>query len=108
MLRCDAKAKWERPVQKSVFLILYDAPLKDDAVSDLRKAYPSPRLYEHSRSVFLVETDDLSSAVKLKAKVQDGDYTGALFKLTKTYAGYTDRTLWEWMAKTELVRGSDQ
>lgn len=85
-------------------MIVYDDRADDDTVESLRTAYPTPALHEHSRRVFLVETDDLSASVKEHARIGEDAATGALFRVTKTHAGYTDKTLWEWLSKTQLLK----
>ena len=62
-----------------------------------------PGSYQHSETLFLIADEGVTASV---AKVigLDGSnpaITGAIFKLNSSYAGFTQRSLWEWLATAE-------
>ena len=63
-----------------------------------------PELYEISEGVFVVAGDTLTETVAqaagLKGEDRIAEATGAVFKVGP-YAGYTNKSLWEWFGRVE-------
>ncbi len=69
----------------------------------IAKAYPEH--YQYSNTFFLVESDTLAESfavsVGIKGEHQIESASGAVFELTQAYSGYTTRSLWDWLSRTE-------
>ena len=69
----------------------------------LRRKYGSDSLYTITETTFLIRTGELAEDVAVSAGIKGPErfVTGVVFKLNKAYAGYTARSLWEWLRQAE-------
>ena len=87
----------------AIFLVALDEPSEQIFKDTMRLAYPSPKSYEHTPTLFFVQDDNIPDAIakKLKIKVdieeEDRLAFGIVFRLEGSYSGYTDRALWDWL-----------
>lgn len=82
-----------------VYVVIFDAPLEDDDVKEIKDAFGgSDHVYQHSDRLLFVSIDDLAGSVKEKAKIKSGERAGIIIQMTSKYTGYTNVTLWEWLA----------
>lgn len=85
-----------------VFSILIHNP--DERVSErLHQKYGSDSLYTISETTILLRTRELAEDVAVAAGIKGEErfVTGVVFKLNRAYAGYTSRSLWEWLRLAE-------
>lgn len=86
-----------------VFAVVLDEA-NDGVAERVREAYPDPNNYPMSDTVFLVTADALTktvaTAVGLKGESRVAGAQGVVFRLG-SYSGYTDRTLWDWLERSE-------
>lgn len=87
---------------KSVFGIILDKPDPDTKKKVVEK-YPGA--YPHSETLILVETDDVSKAIRDNIGWGgDGNPgSGVVFRLSPAYSGFTSNSLWEWLNGTETL-----
>ena len=54
-------------------------------------------------NAFLVRTTELAEGVAIAAGIKGEDRfaTGVVFKLNRAYAGFTARSLWDWLGQAE-------
>ena len=86
----------------NVFGILIHDP--DERVGDrLRRKYGTESLYEVSPTTILLRTKELTEDVAVAAGIKGKEriVTGVVFKLNRAYAGYTSRSLWQWLQLAE-------
>ena len=81
-----------------VYAIMFDDALDDDAVEEIKGAYGSDDVYQHSDHLLFISTSDLAGTVKKKAKIENGGRSGIVMQMTAKYLGYTHVTVWEWLA----------
>ena len=82
------------------FAVVFSESATDAVRQRLRRVYPSA--YEMVPGiVYLVRDNVLSAEVARKVGIKSDPRVaeGAVFKLNHAYAGYTDRTLWEWLGE---------
>ena len=85
---------------KRVFAVVLDEP-SDTTLDALKQAYDTD-FYQVNDLVGLVRTDALSAVVAEKAGFKDdGPASGVVFKLNRSYSGFTYRGLWEWLSEVE-------
>lgn len=86
--------------QQRVYVVMLDAP-NNEAVARITGSYASS--YQLSGQAFLVRTKDLAETVAITAGIKGDDrvVSGVVFKLNTIYAGYTSRTLWDWLSEAE-------
>lgn len=68
-----------------------------EAAAQLAKSFPVN--YRLSDTLFLVRTPSLTEDVAVATGIK-GDkrrFSGVVFKLNEAYAGYYNRTLWDWL-----------
>ena len=86
----------------AVFAIVFKES-SPQAQQRVQKAYPD--CFQLSPTFTVVTTKDVSETVANRAGIQGDDrvedVSGVVFKLQKTYSGYTTRTLWEWLEQHE-------
>ena len=72
-------------------------------LESLNDQYEPDNVYRINSTTFLVRTKQLAEAVSVAAgiKGEDGFASGVVFKLNRSYAGYTARSLWEWLQEGE-------
>ena len=82
-----------------VFAVIFTEP-SPKGIERLQTLFPSA--YELLPSmVFIVKSssvsgpDDLAKSIGIKGDARDS--TGVVFRLGTGYAGYTKKTLWEWL-----------
>lgn len=95
---------------KSVFGIVLDEPTPESK-SRIETAYPD-NTYTHTDSFILVETDHVARKVRetigLGSEDENGKiFKGVVFKLSRSYSGYTSMSLWDWMKGTEELKPTD-
>ena len=83
-----------------IFAVFLDNDSTEEPVL-LKKHYPDH--FELSKNLFLVPSMEIAEnvAVKVGLKGDNRSVTGVVFKLNKSYSGYTNRALWDWLAKVE-------
>lgn len=87
----------------STFVVVLDregAAASSDVLARLREAYKD--VHPYTPTCILVSadalTEDVAEAGGIKGDDRDGAATGAVFRING-YSGYTNRSLWEWIAK---------
>ena len=83
----------------NAFVVVFTEPSAEAGAHLKGKFSDSYELVENT--VFLVRSDELSSDVAIKAGIKSEPRvsTGAVFKMNHAYAGYTSKTLWEWLGE---------
>ena len=86
----------------SVFAIVLKEA-NDEVTEQIAKAYPGH--YRYTNIFFLVESNQLAETVAVSVGIK-GEHriesaSGAVFELTPSYSGYTTRSLWDWLGRTE-------
>lgn len=85
-----------------IFSIVLKNP-DESATRRISKAYPD--FYKFNDTVFLVGTKDLAETIAENVGIRGDkklkDVSGAVFGMNATYSGYTTRSLWEWLSRTE-------
>ena len=85
-----------------VFAVILNEP-SAEVEQRLGQAYPGH--FRFTDTVFLVETDGIAESVATGAGIKGNDRIeaarGVVFKLNKSYAGFTVRSLWDWLARAE-------
>lgn len=86
----------------SVFaIVLKEANAK--VTEQIATTYPDH--YQYNDTFFLVESDKLADTVAVSVGIKGPhrleSASGAVFELTPAYSGYTIRSLWEWLRRTE-------
>ncbi|WP_419938706.1 hypothetical protein [Candidatus Palauibacter sp.] len=72
-------------------------------LESLNDQYEPDNVYQINSTTFLVRTKQLAEAVSVAAGIKGEDRfaSGVVFKLNRSYAGYTARSLWEWLQEGE-------
>ena len=72
-------------------------------LESLNDQYEPDNVYRINSTTFLVRTKQLAEAVSVAAGIKGEDRfaSGVVFKLNRSYAGYTARSLWEWLQEGE-------
>ena len=85
-----------RTARARVFAVLFDEPT-EDAIKRLAELYRA--YYQLTDSLFLVRTRSLAEdvAVATRIKGKEREVNGVVLKLSDAYAGYYNRTLWDWL-----------
>ncbi len=64
-----------------------------------------PKRYRLNDTFYLVRSDNISEEVAINVGIKGDDrveeVTGAVFKLNGAYAGYSQTSLWDWLATEE-------
>ena len=78
------------------YIVIFD---KESEESRRRVTELYPSAYEHNPQIFFVRSNEVSEVVasKLRIKGEDRNATGAVFKISSAYSGYTSKSLWEWL-----------
>ena len=79
-----------------VYAVLF-SEANQEAATQLAKSFPAN--YKLSDTLFLVRTPSLAEDVAVATGIK-GDrrrFSGVVFKLNEAYAGYYNRTLWDWL-----------
>lgn len=73
------------------------AEASQEAATHLAKAFPAN--YRLSDTLFLVRTPSLAEDVAVATGIKGDNrrFSGVVFKLNEAYAGYYNRTLWDWL-----------
>ena len=87
----------------AVFAIALSQP--NQSVSSLITTH-YPECYKYSETLYLVQTDALAENVAtnvgIKGEDRVSDASGFVIKLQEfSYAGYTTRSLWDWLREAE-------
>ena len=79
-----------------VFAVLF-SEANQDAADQLTKAYPAN--YKLSDTLYLVRTSSLAEDVAVGTCIKGDNrrFSGVVFKLNQAYAGYFNRSLWDWL-----------
>ena len=72
-------------------------------LESLNDQYEPDNVYQINSTTFLVRTRQLAEAVSVAAGIKGEDRfaSGVVFRLNRSYAGYTARSLWEWLQEGE-------
>lgn len=84
----------------SEFVIVFTAPVNPAVLQRLKAAYPAA--YEMiPQSVYLIRDSSPTAEIAVKVGIKSDPRVaeGAVFKLNHGYAGFTDRTLREWLGE---------
>jgi len=76
----------------------------DDRVLErLDEKYDEVNVYALNDVTFLVRTKQLAEGVAVAAGIKGKERfaTGVVIKLNRSYAGYTSRSLWDWLREDE-------
>ena len=90
----------ERGSHLDIFAVFLDED-KPESRLLLKEHYPG--YFELSKNLFLVPSEEIAERVAINSGIK-GDsriVTGVVFKLNKSYSGYTTRALWDWLKKVE-------
>ena len=75
-----------------------------EAIERLKEAYPAPDHIELQPDVYLINGDLLIEDILKRLRIDRPDGRGALvFRLNGTYGGKTYRSVWDWLARTEVL-----
>ena len=86
----------------TVYAVVFDTdepPDHEARLARIVEQYPGLSSYQHTNSLYLVNTEDVSSEVKRKLAIGKDNESGIVFRIDKVYTGYTSVGLWEWLAK---------
>lgn len=71
----------------------------------LREAYGDQNVFPMNDRTLLVASDEITENIAVKAGIKGDDRIedarGAVFRLNGAYAGYTAKSLWEWLSDHE-------
>lgn len=86
------------------FIVLVDKSEHVDLIKNkLQKSYELTYSHHSINNVFFVASrhtaEEISKSIGITKK-EDG-CTGAIFKLSPAYAGYSSRSLWDWLGQVE-------
>ncbi len=90
---------------KKVLAVVLDGTQGSNAAIEkrLRKEYAN--VHRYTETFFLVPVDPAVGPAQVAAtagiKGPGRDATGVVFKLNAAYAGFTHKTLWEWLSDVE-------
>ena len=84
-----------------IFAVVFDSSQPEDTYTQLKESYSDH--FELSDGLFLIPSDEIAErvAVQVGIKGEGRSADGVVFKLNGSYAGYTTRSLWEWLTKVE-------
>lgn len=75
----------------------------DEVAKRVREKYPTA--YEMTETCFLVQSDfiaeNVAVSVGIKGEDRIGEASGVVFRLNGHYAGFTSRSLWDWLSQAE-------
>ncbi len=78
---------------------------KDAARLRISENYPGLEHLELSDQLYLIRSDSIADTVAqnvgLKGDDQIKGLTGVVFKLNSAYAGFTYRSIWDWLSEAE-------
>lgn len=85
------------------------ATFLDDETAEARERiaehYPGTQHLELTDQLFLISSDSIADSVArnigLKGDDQIKGLTGVVFKLNAAYAGFTYRSIWDWLTEAE-------
>ena len=71
----------------------------------IRDKYTGREFYKLNDTFYMVRSDGISEEVAVNVGIKGDDRiesaTGAVFKLNGAYAGYAQKSLWEWLSIEE-------
>lgn len=71
----------------------------------IREHYPGTRHLQLTDHLYLINSDSVADAVAWKVGLKGDDQvpglTGVVFKLNAAYAGFTYRSIWDWLKEAE-------
>ena len=82
-----------------IFAVFVDEEIGDKIASRAEELYED-RCFKIDNNFFLIASDELTDSVSEKLLEEDGDelfYTGVVFSLNGSYAGYETQSLWDWL-----------
>lgn len=82
-----------------IFAVFVDGEIGDKIANRIEELY-SDRHFRIDDNFFLIASDELTDSVSEKLLEEDGDelfYTGVVFSLNGSYAGYETQSLWDWL-----------
>ena len=75
-----------------------------EAIEQLKAAYPAPDHLELQTGVYLINGDLLIEDILKRLDIDRPEGQAALvFRLNGTYGGKTYRSVWDWLARTEVL-----
>ena len=85
----------------SIFVIIIDEGF-DEVAELINQEYPNNHLH-YLENVYFVSSDSIPEtvAINIGIKGESRVASGAVFQLSGAYAGYTTRSLWDWLTKEE-------
>ena len=87
-----------------LFAVILNDP-NEPVESRLHEAFGEQNVFPMNDRTFLVASDEITENVTVKAGIKGDDRIensrGAVFRLNGAYAGYTVKSLWEWLSDHE-------
>ncbi len=85
-----------------VFAVVLNEP-NAEVERRLNDSYPGH--FRFSDTFYLVQTDDIADSIAngvgIKGDNRIEPARGVVFKLNRSYAGFTTRALWDWLSQAE-------
>ena len=83
----------------NVFAVVFTGAAGESETFERALNAEFPNAYRLTSSAFLVRSDRLSSQIaeSIHIKGESRQFTGVVFKINRSYSGFTSRDLWEWL-----------
>lgn len=78
--------------------VIYLGQKNSEAIELIKDKYPDS--YELSEDTILVSSDHISQKISNEIGIGENNL-GVVFKLSMSYGGFFDRSLWEWLKQWE-------
>ena len=90
----------------AVFVVYIQDEERQQIQTRLQERYPEPQHFGLEDNLYLVRSDSIAQSIAeaLGIKGEGRDSTGVVFKLNASYAGFADRSIWEWLALEERTQ----
>ena len=86
----------------TVFAVVLNEP---NAEVERRLDSSYPGFFRFSDTFYLAQTDDIADSVAARIGIKGDERIeaarGVVFKLNRSYAGFTTRSLWDWLSRAE-------
>ena len=90
-------------LDRNTFIVVVEDESKEIVEGQIKNVFPDHH-YQIADNCFLISTHkSMSGRVSIEIGI-DGENrkaAGAVFKLNGSFAGYTDKSLWDWMDQAE-------
>ncbi|MCY4162778.1 MAG: hypothetical protein OXE93_00960 [bacterium] len=89
----------------AVFAIHITDDPTNSAKSKLEKHYQEPLHYQIAENSYLIRSNSiaqtLAETIGIDGSAGETGPKGVVFKLNAAYAGFNDRSIWEWLSEAE-------